>query len=197
MWFKGVLTSEKLGTLIDSELLIYCLQADYILSCIRVCITKMLFVLRFTPLLLSTMDMTSTSLATLLYIVVTIAHLSVALWCIVDMTPQPSDTLLWSVYASPQSISDQLPSLQSGVNQLSLGFGDPCSKLHLLSVFRLSTPLVSVPVSMTRCSVASVTSCSGACLIIDLPWVLSLHVLALPHVCSLENKWMFPSCDVM
>jgi hypothetical protein len=41
MWFKGVLTSKKLGTLIDSELLIYCLQADYILSHIWVCILKM------------------------------------------------------------------------------------------------------------------------------------------------------------
>jgi hypothetical protein len=40
MWFKGDLTSKKLKTQIDSELLIYCLQADYILSCIWVCIVK-------------------------------------------------------------------------------------------------------------------------------------------------------------
>jgi hypothetical protein len=52
MWFKGALTSEKLGTLIDSELLIYCLQADYILSRIWVCISKTLSSLEFTPLLL-------------------------------------------------------------------------------------------------------------------------------------------------
>jgi hypothetical protein len=32
VWFKGVLTSEKLGSLIDSELLIYCLQVGYILN---------------------------------------------------------------------------------------------------------------------------------------------------------------------
>jgi hypothetical protein len=66
MWFKGVLTSEKLGTLIDSELLIYCLQADYILSHIRVFITKTLFSLRLAPLLLATMDTTSPLLVVLL-----------------------------------------------------------------------------------------------------------------------------------
>jgi hypothetical protein len=148
MWFKGVLTSENLGTLIDSELLIYCLQTDYILSRIRVCITKMPFSTRFAPLLLSTVDAT--------------AHLSVVLLCVVDATPQPLDVLLWFVYMSPQLIINQLSSPQLGVDQ-SLELGGYHSKLHLLLAFGPPTPLVSVPVSMTRCSIVLITSHSGAC----------------------------------
>jgi hypothetical protein len=140
MWFKGVLTSEKLGTLIDSKLLIYCLQADYILCCIRVCIIKPPFSLRFTPLLLSTMDTTSPSLVMLL--------------CTVVAIPQPSDVSLWFVYMSPQPI----------VNQLSLEISGSHSELHLPSALGLPAPLVSVPVSMTCCSVVLVTSHSGTCL---------------------------------
>jgi hypothetical protein len=49
MWFNGDLTSKKLETLIDSELLIYCLHTDYILSHIRVCIIKTPSSLRLTP----------------------------------------------------------------------------------------------------------------------------------------------------
>jgi hypothetical protein len=94
MWFKGVLTSKKLGTLIDSKLLIYCLQADYILNCIRVCIVKMPFSTRFTPLLLSTVDMTCPSLVVLLCTVDAIACLPVVSLCVVDMAPQPLDALL-------------------------------------------------------------------------------------------------------
>jgi hypothetical protein len=154
MWFRGVLTSEKLGTLIDSELLIYCLQADYILSCIRVCIIKMPFSLRFAPLLLSTMGATSPSSVTLLCTVVATACLSVALLCIVVTTPQLLGTLLWFVYASPQLI----------VDQLSLEIGGSCSELHLPLAFGLPTPLVSVPVLMTCCSIVSVMSHSGTCL---------------------------------
>jgi hypothetical protein len=119
MWYKGVLTSENLGTPIDSELLIYCLQADYILSHIWVRIVKTPFSTRFTPLLLSTVDATSPLSVALLCTVDATACLSVALLCVVATTQQPSDTLLWSVYTSPlQSIIDQLPSPQSGVDQL-------------------------------------------------------------------------------
>jgi hypothetical protein len=139
MWFKGVLTSEKLGTPIDSGLLIYCLQADHILSRIRVCIVKTPFSLRFTPLLLSTMDATS--------------PLSVARLCTqaVVATPQPSDTLWWFVYMSLQSIFN-----------LPLEISGPRSSLHLSLIFGLPAPSVSVPVSMTHCSVVLVTSHSGA-----------------------------------
>jgi hypothetical protein len=51
---KGVLTSKKLGTLIGSKLLIYCLQADYILSRIWVYSLKLPCSSWMTPLLLST-----------------------------------------------------------------------------------------------------------------------------------------------
>jgi hypothetical protein len=124
---KGVLTSKKLGTPIDSELLIYCLQGDYILNHIWVFPLKSPCSSWTTPLLLSTVDATST--------------MSVALLC--------------TVYVFPQLIADQL----------SLEFGGTRSKLCLLLVFGLPAPSVSVPGSMTRCSVVSVTSHSGACLV--------------------------------
>jgi hypothetical protein len=143
MWFKGVLTSKKLGTPIDSELLIYCLQADYILSHIRVCIIKTLFSLRFTPLLLSTMYATSPLLVVLLCTVVMTSHLLVVLLCTVVTTPQPLVTLLWFVYVSPQSV----------VNQLSLEISGSHSELHLPLALGPPAPLVSVPVSMTHCSI--------------------------------------------
>jgi hypothetical protein len=154
MWFKGVLTSEKLGTLIDSESLIYCLQADYILSHIWVCILKTLCSIEFTPLLLSTVVVTSPSSVVLVHTVDVTACLSVMLLSSVVATPQPLDTLLWFVYMSPQLI----------INQLPLEFGGTHSELCLLSAFSLPTPSVSVPVSMTHCSVVSVTSHSGTCL---------------------------------
>jgi hypothetical protein len=163
MWFKGVLTSEKLGYPIDSELLIYCLQADYILNCIRVYSLKLPCSSWTTPLLLSTMDTISTALVALLCIVDTIACLSVALLSSVVVTPQPLDTSLWFVYASLQSIADQLLLAPHGVDQLSSEFGGTCSELRLLSVFGLPTPSVSVPGSMTCCSIVLVTSHSGTC----------------------------------
>jgi hypothetical protein len=101
MWFKGDLTSKKLEALIDSELLIYCLQADYILSCIRVCIIKTLFSLMFTPLLLSTLYATSPLSVMLLCTVVVTPQLLVMLLCTVVATPQSLDTLLWFVFVSP------------------------------------------------------------------------------------------------
>jgi hypothetical protein len=171
MWFKGVLTRKKLGTLIDSELLIYCLQADYILSCIRVCIIKTLFSLRFTPLLLSTMDTTSPLSVALLCTVVLTAHLSVMLLCIVVATPQPSDTLWWFVYVSLQLIINQLSSPQSVVDQLSLEISGSHSELHPPSALGLPAPLVFVPVSMTHCSVVLVVSHSGTCLALVQLWI--------------------------
>jgi hypothetical protein len=163
MWFKEVLTSEKLGTLIDSELLKYCLQADYILNHIWVYSSKLPCSSWTTPLLLSTMDVTSAMLVTSLYTVDATACLSVTLLFPVVMTPQPSDAPLWFVYVSPQSITDQLPLAPHGVDQLLLEFSDSHSKLCLLLAFGLPAPSVSVPVSMTRCSVVLVMSHSGAC----------------------------------
>jgi hypothetical protein len=109
------------------------------------------------------MDVTSTVSVALLYTVNATACLSVALLSPVVVTPQPSDTLLWFVYAYPQLIADQLPLAPHGVNLLLSEFGDSHSELRLLSAFGSSTPLVSVPVLMTRCSIVSVTSHSGAC----------------------------------
>jgi hypothetical protein len=174
MWFKGVLTSKKLGTPIDSELLIYCLQADYILSRIWVYSLKLPCSSWTTPLLLSTMDTTSIVSVVLLYTVDTTACLLVTLLFPVVATPQPLDVSLWFVYASPQSIADQLPPAPQsiadqlppaphGVDQLSSEFGGSHSELRLLLAFRLPAPLVSVPVLMTRCSTVLVTSHSGAC----------------------------------
>jgi hypothetical protein len=168
MWFKGVLTSEKLGTLIDSELLIYCLQADYILSHIWVYSSKLPCSSWMTPLLLSTVDTTSTMSVALLYTVDMTACLSVTLLSPVVMTPQPLDMSLLFVYVSPQLIIDQLSSTTHGVDQLSSESSGSRSELRLLLVFRLPAPLVSVPVLLTHCSVVSVTSHSGTCLIIGL-----------------------------
>jgi hypothetical protein len=100
MWFKGVLTSEKLKTPIDSELLIYCLQADYILSCIWVYSLKLLCSSWTIPLLLSTVDMTSTVSVASLYTVDATACLSVMLLFPVVATQQPLDVSLWFVYMS-------------------------------------------------------------------------------------------------
>jgi hypothetical protein len=166
MWFKGVLTSKKLGTPIDSELLIYCLQADYILSRIWVYSLKLLCSSWTTPLLLSTVDATSTVSAASLYTVDMAGCLSVTLLFPVVATPQPLDVSLWFVYTSPQSIADQLPPVPHGVDQLSLEFGGSCSKLCLLSAFGFPAPSVSVPVLMTRCSVVLVMSHSDACLVL-------------------------------
>jgi hypothetical protein len=107
-----------------------------------------------------------------------IACLLVALLCIVDGTPQPSDVLLWFVYMSPWLIVGQLPSPQFCVNQLSSEFSSSHSELHPLLVFRLPAPVVSVPVSMTRCSVVSITSHSGTC-------------SALVY-CYFQNRWQCP-----
>jgi hypothetical protein len=168
MWPKGVLTSKKLGTLIDSELLIYCLQADHILS--HISIVKTLFLLRFTLLLLSTMYMISPSLVALLYTVVTTAHLLVMLLYSVVATPQPLDTLLWFVYVSLQPIVNQLSSLQSGVNQLLSEISGSHSKFHL--------PLAPHSLSVCAClnnllfhclSNESLWYLFDACLIMDLP----------------------------
>jgi hypothetical protein len=104
IWFKGVLTSKKLGTLIDSELLTCCLQADYILSHIWVCILKTLCSLEFTPLLLSTVVVTSPLLVMLLCTVDMTTHLLAALLCSAVMTPQSPGMLLWFVYAFLQLI---------------------------------------------------------------------------------------------
>jgi hypothetical protein len=161
---KGVLTSENLGSLIDSELLIYCLQVGYILNRIWVRLLKSPCFLWMTPLLLSTMDTISTALTTSLCTVDTIAHLSVALLSSVVATPQPLDVSLWFVYASPQLIVDQLPPAPHGVDQLSSEFSSTLSKLRLLSALGSPAPSVSVPGLMTRCSIVSVTSHSGACL---------------------------------
>jgi hypothetical protein len=160
MWFKGVLTSENLGTPIDSELLIYCLQADYILSHIWVCISKML----------SSLDIVvyhgcdSPHIGCVVVYVDATACLLVTLLSSVVAAPQPLDVSLWFVYVSPQSIVDQLSSLQCGVDQLLSEFGGSHSELRLLSAFGFPALLVSVPVLMTRCSIVSVTNHSGACL---------------------------------
>jgi hypothetical protein len=161
MWFKGVLTSEKLGTLIDSKLLIHCLQADYILGRILVCISKTPLSLKFTPLLLSTM--VATSLMSSCHCVLWTQLPSVV------AAPQPLEMLLWFVYTSPQSIVDQLSSLQGGVNQLSSELGGSHSELCLLSAFRL--PSVSVPDDLlSHClSNKSLWHLFGTCLIIGLP----------------------------
>jgi hypothetical protein len=94
------------------------------------------------------------------------AHLSVTLLSSVVMAPQPLDVLLWFVYTSLQLIIDQLSSLQCGVGQLLLEFGGSRSELHLPLVFRLPTPLESVPVWMTHCSVVLVMSHPGTCLVL-------------------------------
>jgi hypothetical protein len=161
---KGVLTSEKLGSLIDSELLIYCLQVDYILNRIWVRLLELPCSSWTTPLLLSTVDAISTVLTVSLCTVDAIAHLSVMLLSSVVATPQPLDVSLWFVYTSPQSIADQLPLALHGVDQLLSEFGGTRSELRLLSVLGSPAPSVSVPGLMTRSSVVSVTSHSGACL---------------------------------
>jgi hypothetical protein len=166
MWFKGILTSEKLGTPIDSELLIYCLQVDYILSGIWVYSLKSLCSSWMMTLLLSTMDATSTMLVMSLYTVDATAHLLVVLLFSVVATPQPLDMSLWFVYVSLQSIADQLLPVPHGVDQLLSEFSGSCSELCLLLAFRFPTPSVSVPVLMTCCSIVSVTSQSGACLVL-------------------------------
>jgi hypothetical protein len=140
------------------------------------------FSLRFTPLLLSTVDATSPLLVVLL--------------CTVVMTPQPLDMLLCFVYMSLQLVIAQLSSLQSVVDQLSPEIGGSHSELHLPLGFRLPAPLVSVPVLMTHCPIVLVTSHSGTCLIMDLPWALSLSALVPSRVCTLENEWVFSSCGV-
>jgi hypothetical protein len=151
------------GTPIDSELLIYCLQADYILNRIRVCIAKSPSSTRLAPLLLSTMDVTSPSSVALLYTVVMTAYLSVALLHSVVVTLQSLDALLWSVVMSPQLIINQLSCSPHGVDQLSSEFGSSHSELCLLLTFSLPAPSVSVPVLMTHCSIVLVMSHSGAC----------------------------------
>jgi hypothetical protein len=98
-----------------------------------------------------------------LYTVDVIAHLLVVLLFPVVVTPQPLDTLLWFVYTSPQSIADQLPPVLHGVDQLLSEFSGSCSELHILSALGFPAPSVSVPGSMTCCSVVSVMSHSGAC----------------------------------
>jgi hypothetical protein len=87
VWFKGVLTSENLGSLIDSELLIYCLQVDYILNRIWVYPLKSPCSAWTTPLLLSTVDTISTALTASLCTVDVIAHWSVTLLSPVVATP--------------------------------------------------------------------------------------------------------------
>jgi hypothetical protein len=116
-----------------------------------------------TPLLLSTMDAIPTALTALLWSVDATASLLVALLSSVVATPQPLDALLWFVYASPLSLVDQLPPAPRGVDQLSSEFSGTRSELRLLSALGTAAPSVSVPGSMTRCSVVSVTSHSGAC----------------------------------
>jgi hypothetical protein len=153
---------QKLGTPIDSELLIYCLQADYILSHIWVCVLKTPFYLEFTPLLLSTMHTTSPLLVALLCTVVATAHLLVVLLCSVVAAPQPLGGLCMCLF--PQLFTNQLSSPQCGVDQLLSELGSH-SKLRLPLTFRLPTPLVSVPVSVICCSVVSVMSHSGTCLV--------------------------------
>jgi hypothetical protein len=143
---------------------VYCLQVDYILN--HICISKTPSSLEFTPLLLSTVVVTSPMSVTSLCTVDVTAHLLVVLLSSVVTTPQPLGALLWFVYASLQLIVDQLFFPQCGVGQLSLEFGGSHSELHLPSAFGLPAPSVSVPVSMTRCSVVSVTSHSGACLVL-------------------------------
>jgi hypothetical protein len=109
------------------------------------------------------MDAISTALVALLCTVDAIACLLVALLSSVVATPQPLDTLLWFVYVSLQSIADQLPPAPHGVDQLLSEFGGTRSKLCLLLAFSFPAPLVSVPGSMTCCSVALVMNHSGAC----------------------------------
>jgi hypothetical protein len=116
------------------------------------------------------MDTISTALVASLCTVDVIACLSVVLLSSVVATPQPLDVSLWFVYASPQSIADQLPLAPHGVDQLSSEFGSTRSELCLLSAFGFPTPSVSVPGSMTRCSVVSNKSfwrLFGTCSIID------------------------------
>jgi hypothetical protein len=115
------------------------------------------------PLLLSTVDVISTALSASLCTVDATACLSVVLLCIVVATPQPLDASLWFVYTSLQLIADQLPSALHGVGQLLSEFGGIRSELRLLLAFSSPAPSVSVPGSMTCCSVASVMSHSGAC----------------------------------
>jgi hypothetical protein len=119
-----------------------------------------------TPLLLSTVDAMSTALTVSLWTVDMIARLSVMLLSSVVVTPQPSGMSLWFVYTSLQSTADQLPPAPHGVSQLSLEFSGTRSELHLLSALGSPAPSVSVPGSMTCCSVVSVTSHSGACLVL-------------------------------
>jgi hypothetical protein len=170
-------------------------------------VTKPLSSTMLTPLLLSTMDTTSTSLVVLLHTVVTSAYLSVTLLCPVVTTLQSSDMLLWSVVVSLQLIINQLSSSLHGVYQLSLGlsgshselssgFGGSHSELRLPSAFGLPAPSVSVPVSMTHGSTVSTESLwclFSACLTIDVLWVLVLGMLVLSCACALEIKWVFPS----
>jgi hypothetical protein len=126
--------------------------------------------LEFTPLLLSTMVVTSLTSVVSLCTVDATACLLVALLSSVVVAPHSLDASLWFLYASPQPIVDQLSSPQHGVGQLSSGLSSSCSELCLPLVFRLPTPSVSVPVLMTCCSVVSVMSHSGACLV--LVWCL-------------------------
>jgi hypothetical protein len=163
---KGVPTSEKLGSPIDSKLLIYCLQVDYILNHIWVRSLELPCSSRTTPLLLSTVDTIPTALTMLLCTVDAMALLSVVLLSSVVATPQPLGTLLWFVYVSPQSIADQLPPAPHGVGQLTSEFGGTRSELHLLSALGSPTPSVSVPDLMTHCSIVLVMSHSGACLVL-------------------------------
>jgi hypothetical protein len=162
MWFNGVLTIEKLRSLIDSELLLYCLQVDYILNHIWVYPFKSPCSSCLTPLLLSTMDTISTALTVSLCTVDATARPSVVLLSSVVMSPQPLGALLWFVYMSLQSITDQLPPAPHGVSQLSSEFSGTHSELCLLLALGSSAPSVSVPGLMTHCSVVSVTSHSGA-----------------------------------
>jgi hypothetical protein len=127
---------------------------------------KTLSSLEFTPLLLSTVVTTSLMSVALLCTVDVTAHLPVVLLSAVVVTPQPLSVLLWFVYMSPQPIIDQLPSPQHGVSQLSSEFSSSHSELCLPLAFGLPTPLVSVPVLMTHCSVVLVMGHSGTCLVL-------------------------------
>jgi hypothetical protein len=197
MWFKGDLASEKLETLIDSELLIYCLQADYILSHIRICIVKTLFSLRFTPLLLSTMYVTSPSLVMLLCTVVVTSCLSVAI-------------VVYHCYDS--TVTGHIVVVCVHVSTVccqSAAFSAVCCQSAVISDqwFSLQTPPVTSPqtsrsLSVCACLDDSLFHClgnklfwhlSGAYFIVGLPWVLLLSVLVSPCDCALENEWVFPS----
>jgi hypothetical protein len=115
-----------------------------------------------------------------LYTVDAMACLSVMLLSSVVATPQPLDVSLWFVYVSPQSIADQLPLVPHGVGQLLSELSGTCSDLRLLSAFGFPAPSVSVPGSMTRCSVVSVTSHSGACPASDSLWIGPEHFPSAP-----------------